>query len=66
MALLFLNSSKFRENICLCFRQSQYIFSISHSIWKNQANNINLILLLSDDISLNPGRPYDSQIDGLS
>ena len=40
------------------------LFTIYHSKWKNQANT--LILLLSGDISLNPGPPHNSQTDGLS
>ena len=33
---------------------------------KNQAKHFTLILLLSGDISLNPGPPHNSQTDGLS
>ena len=39
-------------------------FTIYHSKCKNQAKYF-LILLVSGDISLNPGPPRNSQIDGL-
>ena len=42
------------------------LFTIYHSKCKNQAKCFTLILLLSGDISLNPGPPDNSQIDRLS
>ena len=41
-------------------------FTIYHSTYKNQTKYFTLILLLSGDISSNPGPPHNSQIDGLS
>ena len=42
------------------------LFTIYHSKCKNQAKYFILILLLSGDITLNPGPPHNSQIEGLS
>ena len=41
------------------------LFTIYHSKCKNQAKYFTLILLLSGDISLDPGPPHNSQIDSL-
>ena len=58
-------SLKTCDNIASNNLQMNFIlFIIYHSKWKNQANT--LILLLSGDISLNPGPPHSSHIDGLS
>ena len=42
------------------------LITIYHSKCKSQARYFTLILLLSGNISLNPGPPNNSQIDGLS
>ena len=42
------------------------LFTVYHSKCKNHAKYLILILLLPGDISLNPGPPHNSQIEGLS
>ena len=45
-----------------CLQSDLVFFSISKRQYRNSNSYFNLLLLLSGDISLNPGPPYNNQL----
>ena len=60
-------SLKIYDNITSSNLKINFIFfTVYLSKCKNQEKYFNMILLVSDDISLNPGYPHNTSIDGIS